>query len=99
MLIHSPAGRVLIDTTPEMRIQFLREKIPFANAILFTHHHADHVFGLDDIRIFSRFLEGDVPVYCEPKTEEFIRQAIRYALIRAYWHSRRRSPQDSFPSH
>src|SRR5262245_46263218 len=80
VLVSSPAGRILIDTTPDLRQQFLREKIPFAHAVLFTHHHADHVFGLDDVRTFSRCLGGPLPIYCEPATEAFIRRAFSYAF-------------------
>jgi phosphoribosyl 1,2-cyclic phosphate phosphodiesterase len=87
VLVSSPAGRVLIDTTPDLRQQFLREKIPFAHAVMFTHHHADHVFGLDDVRTFSRHLGGPLPIYCEPSTEAFIRRAFSYAFdeeVQAY---------------
>jgi phosphoribosyl 1,2-cyclic phosphate phosphodiesterase len=80
VLLESPAGRLLIDSGPDLRQQFLREKIPFAHALLFTHHHADHVFGLDDVRVFSRFLGGPLPVYCEPATEAFIRKTFAYAF-------------------
>jgi len=87
VLVSSPSGRILIDTTPDLRQQFLREDVPFAHAILFTHHHADHVFGLDDVRTFSRHLGGPLPIYCEPATEAFIRQAFSYAfdeVVQAY---------------
>ena len=87
VLISSPGGRVLIDTTPDLRQQFLRENVPFAHAVMFTHHHADHVFGLDDVRTFSRHLGKALPIYCEPATEAFIRRAFSYAFdeeVQAY---------------
>jgi phosphoribosyl 1,2-cyclic phosphate phosphodiesterase len=75
-----PGGNLLIDTTPEMRLQLLRERVRQVHAIAFTHHHADHLFGLDDARQFPRGLGGPVPVYCEQGTEETIRRVFSYAF-------------------
>jgi phosphoribosyl 1,2-cyclic phosphate phosphodiesterase len=80
VLLAFPRGNLLIDTTPEMRIQLLRERIRQVHAIAFTHAHADHLFGLDDARVFSRGIGGPVPVYCEPATEDCIRRAFAYAF-------------------
>ena len=48
VLIGLPHGNILIDTSPELRLQLLREKIGLIHAVLYTHYHADHLFGLDD---------------------------------------------------
>ena len=80
VLLALPRGNLLIDTTPEMRIQLLRERIRHVHAIAFTHHHADHLFGLDDARLFPRWIGGPVPVYCERDTEEVIRRVFHYAF-------------------
>lgn len=80
VLVHLPGGNLLIDTGPEMRIQLLREKIAKVHAILYTHHHADHLFGLDDARLFPKGIGGPVPVYCEAETEQAIRQVFHYAF-------------------
>lgn len=79
-LLRLPGGDVLIDTTPEMRLQMLRERVGFAAAILYTHAHADHLFGLDDARLFPRHIGGPVPIYCEAETEASIRQVFSYAF-------------------
>lgn len=79
-LIQSPAGNLLIDTTPDLRTQLLREKIRTVNAVVYTHHHADHIFGLDDVRVFPKYLGTDLPIYCDPEVESFIRQAFGYAF-------------------
>jgi phosphoribosyl 1,2-cyclic phosphate phosphodiesterase len=79
-MIELPGGRVLIDTTPEVRLQMLREGYGFAHAILYTHNHADHLFGLDDVRLFPRHLGGPVPIYCEEEVEQTIRRVFAYAF-------------------
>src|SRR5260370_8880542 len=66
VLLRLPEGRILIDTAPELRLQMLREKVGFVHAVLFTHYHADHLFGLDDLRPMGRLLAGPVPLYCTP---------------------------------
>ena len=80
VLLKLPAGNLLIDTTPEMRIQLLRERVGRVHAIAYTHHHVDHLFGLDDARLFPRYLDGPVPVYCAGETEETIRKVFSYAF-------------------
>ncbi|HEV3163817.1 MAG TPA: MBL fold metallo-hydrolase [Isosphaeraceae bacterium] len=75
-----PGGNLLIDTTPEMRVQLLREKIGRIHAIAFTHHHADHLFGLDDARTFPKYNGGPVPIYCEEEVEHAIRTVFHYAF-------------------
>jgi phosphoribosyl 1,2-cyclic phosphate phosphodiesterase len=75
-----PRGNLLVDTTPEMRIQLLREHVGRVHAIAFTHHHADHLFGLDDARLFPRAIGGPVPIYCDQGTEECIRNVFHYAF-------------------
>ena len=80
VLLSFPAGNLLIDTTPEMRLQLLREKVRQVHAIAYTHHHADHLFGLDDARVFPRSIGGPVPVFCEGDTEDYIRRVFSYAF-------------------
>jgi phosphoribosyl 1,2-cyclic phosphate phosphodiesterase len=80
VLFSFPGGNLLIDTTPEMRIQLLRERVRQVHAIAFTHSHADHLFGLDDARLFPRYIGGPVPIYCEQQTEQSIRRIFSYAF-------------------
>lgn len=82
-----PEGNLLIDTTPDLRSQLLRERIGIVHATLFTHDHADHLFGLDDLRIFPHYLRHSMPVYCEDHVEARIRKSFDYAFsdeARAY---------------
>jgi phosphoribosyl 1,2-cyclic phosphate phosphodiesterase len=80
VLLALPLGNLLFDTTPEMRLQLLRERVRTIHAIVFTHSHADHLLGLDDARAFPKFLGGPVPIFCEEETEEAIRRVFHYAF-------------------
>lgn len=80
VLIRSAQGNILVDTPPELRLQLLREKVPVVHSILYTHYHADHLFGLDDVRPFPKKLGGPVPLYCNAETERKIREAFAYAF-------------------
>lgn len=80
VLIRLPGGNLLIDTSPEMRLQLIREGIRQVHAIAYTHHHADHLFGLDDARLFPKAIGGPVPIYCEAETEATIRSVFHYAF-------------------
>jgi phosphoribosyl 1,2-cyclic phosphate phosphodiesterase len=75
-----PHGNLLIDTSPDVRQQLLREQIGIVHAVLYTHEHADHVFGLDDLRLMQFYLGGPVPLYCEPPVEDRIRKSYDYAF-------------------
>jgi phosphoribosyl 1,2-cyclic phosphate phosphodiesterase len=75
-----PGGTLLVDTTPDLRRQLLRERIAGVEAILYTHDHVDHVYGLDDIRPICYRAGGPVPVYCEERVERRIRAAFDYAF-------------------
>jgi phosphoribosyl 1,2-cyclic phosphate phosphodiesterase len=79
-ILRLDAGNVLIDTSPELRLQLVREKIKLAHAVLYTHYHVDHLFGLDDVRIFPHKLNGPLPIFCTDEVEEVIRQAFSYAF-------------------
>lgn len=83
ILISLPQGRILIDTPPELRLALLREKVPFVHAILLTHFHVDHLYGLDDVRLFPRHLQKPLSVYCNEETEHVVRRSFSYAFTEA----------------
>jgi len=73
------AGRtILIDTPPELRLQLLSTGIRQINAVLYTHEHADHLNGIDDLRVFS--VRGGEPLRCYGPAETLarIRDGFRY---------------------
>lgn len=80
IVVRLAEGNLLIDTPPELRVQLLREKIPLIHSVLYTHEHADHLFGLDDLRLFPFRLGHPVPLYCERKVEDRIRISFDYAF-------------------
>ena len=75
-----PGGVLLVDTPTDLRTQLLREGIGLVNAVLYTHEHADHVFGLDDVRLFPYYLGHRLPLYCEETVEQRIRKSFDYAF-------------------
>lgn len=80
VVVGLPEGTLLVDTPPDLRTQLLREQIHLVHATLFTHDHADHVFGLDDLRLFPYYLGHAMPVYCEEQVEARIRKSFDYAF-------------------
>ena len=75
---------VLIDTTPDFREQAIREHITQVDAVLYTHTHADHILGIDDLRPLSYHRDGKIPLYARPDAAEFIRNMFRYIFDADY---------------
>lgn len=69
---------VLIDTTPDFRFQMLREKVDRLDAVLYTHSHADHILGLDDVRPFNLQETKVIPIYGNRQAIEGIRRTFKY---------------------
>jgi len=71
---------ILIDSGPEFRIQALRAGLSRLDTVLFTHSHADHTHGLDDVRIFTH--TRDMPIYAEQRCAQEIRERFAYIFHR-----------------
>jgi phosphoribosyl 1,2-cyclic phosphate phosphodiesterase len=72
---------LLVDTTPEMRLQMLAANVERVEAVLITHTHADHIFGMDDIRQFN-FRHGmRMPIYGTPPTLDHLRRVFDYCFM------------------
>src|ERR1044071_9978096 len=74
---------VLIDTTPDFREQAIREGMQQLDAVLYTHGHADHVLGLDDVRPLS-YHRSKIPLYARPEVGERLRNTFRYIFDSDY---------------
>src|SRR4051812_41920303 len=74
-----PVRNILIDTTPDFRAQMLATTVDRLDAIIYTHGHADHILGLDDVRPFN-YRQGTIPLYAAPDTFENIRRVFSYAF-------------------
>jgi phosphoribosyl 1,2-cyclic phosphate phosphodiesterase len=68
----------LIDTTPDLRLQLLRDPIPRLDFILFTHSHSDHIMGLDDIRPFNFRQHEPIQAFAGAATVKAIRRTFKY---------------------
>jgi phosphoribosyl 1,2-cyclic phosphate phosphodiesterase len=80
IFIETPAARVLVDAGPDLREQALRHRIARVDAILFTHGHADHILGMDDVRRFNALSGGAMPCYADRATLEDIRKMFSYVF-------------------
>ncbi len=72
--------RVLVDTTTDLRQQALRVDLDRVDAVLYTHHHADHVLGLDELRIYNFVHRVAIPLYGRQETMDAIRRTFAYAF-------------------
>jgi phosphoribosyl 1,2-cyclic phosphate phosphodiesterase len=76
--VENEGKTVLIDTTPELRLQSLAFGLKQVDAVLFTHTHADHIFGLDDLRRFNDLSGQEIPIYGDEATLADIRRIYSY---------------------
>lgn len=77
-LLSCAGHNLLIDTATDLRQQILREDIRHIDAVLYTHCHADHVHGIDDLRGFNRPGGGSIPLYADPATLASLRKNFSY---------------------
>ncbi len=78
LLVQYGGYNVVIDTTPDFRFQALRAGLRRLDAVLFTHPHADHILGLDDVRPFNFHQHGEIAIYGNRKTMARIRHTFDY---------------------
>jgi phosphoribosyl 1,2-cyclic phosphate phosphodiesterase len=72
------ARTILIDATPDLRTQALRARLKRCDAVLFTHNHVDHTFGLDEVRRFNAVQRAPIDIYAEPHTMTHLRRVYQH---------------------
>ncbi|MBY0407988.1 MAG: MBL fold metallo-hydrolase [Rickettsiales bacterium] len=81
LLIEVDGKNLLVDTSPDLRQQALREGFSRVDAVLYTHDHADHTGGIDDMRAFNVRADAPIPVYGDHATLELLKQRYAYAFL------------------
>ena len=72
--------RVLVDTAPELRLQCVASGIDMVDAVVFTHGHADHIMGLDDVRRFNALKKGPLDIWADEPTHAALTRCFGYAF-------------------
>jgi phosphoribosyl 1,2-cyclic phosphate phosphodiesterase len=80
VMLRLGSKRILIDTSPDFRYQALHFGIERLDAILYTHSHADHILGLDDVRPFNFLQQQEIPIYCSAETFDTIQRTFQYVF-------------------
>ncbi|HEV2296593.1 MAG TPA: MBL fold metallo-hydrolase, partial [Tepidisphaeraceae bacterium] len=80
-VISYAATRVLIDTTPELRLQCVANGVDRIDALVYTHAHADHIMGLDDVRRFNAIQRAPLDVWADAQTMRILARCFGYAFI------------------
>jgi phosphoribosyl 1,2-cyclic phosphate phosphodiesterase len=71
---------ILVDTTPELRLQCVANRVDHIDAVVYTHAHADHIMGLDDVRRFNAISKGPLDVYADERTHATLQKCFGYAF-------------------
>jgi phosphoribosyl 1,2-cyclic phosphate phosphodiesterase len=84
VLVQYDGRSILIDTTPDFREQAIRERIHTLDAVLYTHAHADHILGLDDLRPVTFRHASRVPLYAGERAAQMIQKVFQYIFEADY---------------
>jgi phosphoribosyl 1,2-cyclic phosphate phosphodiesterase len=80
ILVESDTTTIVVDTTPDFRLQMLRESVKKLDAVLFTHPHKDHIAGLDDVKAYNYFQQQPMMVYANELTQTALRREFAYVF-------------------
>jgi phosphoribosyl 1,2-cyclic phosphate phosphodiesterase len=101
IFVDAPTAKILVDTTPDLRQQSLREGLDHLDAVIVTHPHADHILGFDDLRRFCDLRGGPLPLYGSASTLQAVERIFHYAfnprkLVPGYVHVIPHVVEDTF---
>lgn len=80
LLVDVEEKRFLIDTSPDLRLQLLAAAVDRLDGVIYTHAHADHLHGIDDLRGINRAMGASIPIYLDAPTLEQIESRFAYTL-------------------
>ena len=80
ILVEENGTSLLVDAGPDFRQQMLKYRVTNLDAVLLTHEHADHIFGLDDIRSFNWIRKSPMDIYCEKRVADNLMTIFNYAF-------------------
>ncbi len=80
ILVEEDENRVLVDTSPDLRAQLLKNNIRSLDAVLLTHSHSDHLHGIDDIRSINRLIKAALPLYSDEETIKTVATRFPYVF-------------------
>lgn len=80
MLVEVDGKNIVIDTTPDFRMQMLQAGVRHLDAVLITHSHKDHIAGMDDVRAFNYFQQSPIDIYATHASQEVITREFAYAF-------------------
>jgi phosphoribosyl 1,2-cyclic phosphate phosphodiesterase len=78
ILVEEGETRILVDTTPDLRLQLLDAGVRVVDAVVYTHEHADHLHGIDDLREINRVTKDWLPIWAAPHVLDAIRRRFDY---------------------
>ena len=85
VMVETEQQKILIDAAPDLRQQLLTYPFARIDAVLFTHTHADHIFGLDELRRFNYLQQAPIPVYGNEATIRKLQTIFDYAFVKESW--------------